>query len=345
MMPGHVGPWLVGPQPRRRLVDPGDGPELHGRQVGQPAVDLALVEALGPCRIPRGPVPASRPSRAWRSRRPARRPGLAGRRGRRRRGPARWCPLGWATSRRRTPSGRSTRRSPSGSSQPAIARACGTSVPASAASSRYSRSIVSLRPLGTTAGRTPQGHAVAVPGDLEELVGGAAGDEAAGRAARPARVGPGRPSSARAGRGRSRCRRRHRGRLRRPVRRPRVGSALTGSPPRARGSSANFSRAAATRSGRCSVGHRPGAGLVALQHLAGHGHPVHLGRPVDQSHDRGRHPHRAQRHLVGDPQRPVHLDGPLHDVVQHLRGEHLDGGDVVADPRGSRWYWSISQAT
>ena len=32
------------------------------------------------------------------------------------------------------------------------------------------------------------------------------------------------------------------------------------------------------------------------------------------------------------PEGAVDLDGALDDVVQHLRGEHLDGGDVVADP-------------
>ena len=80
-----------------------------------------------------------------------------------------------------------------------------------------------------------------------------------------------------------------------------------------------LARAAASFSGRCSVGHAPGAGLVALQDLAGHGDTVHLAGTVDQAHDRHHHPVPTQGELVGDTEGAVHLDGALHDVVQHLR--------------------------
>ncbi len=95
--------------------------------------------------------------------------------------------------------------------------------------------------------------------------------------------------------------------------------------------SANLARAAASFSGRCSVGHAPGRGFVPLQDLAGHGDAVHLARAVDEPHDRHHHPVAAQGQLVGDTERAVHLDGALHDVVQHLGGEHLDRRDVVTD--------------
>ena len=49
--------------------------------------------------------------------------------------------------------------------------------------------------------------------------------------------------------------------------------------------SANFSRAAATFSGRCSVGHRPGAGLYRFSTWRAMRHLVHFGRSVDETHD------------------------------------------------------------
>ena len=79
------------------------------------------------------------------------------------------------------------------------------------------------------------------------------------------------------------------------------------------------------------AGPQPVDRLVALEHLAGDGVAVHLGGPVDQTHDRRRHPHPAERHLVGDAERPVDLDGPLGHVVEDLGGEDLDGGDVPPD--------------
>ena len=58
---------------------------------------------------------------------------------------------------------------------------------------------------------------------------------------------------------------------------------------------------------------------VPLQHLAGHRLAVHLVGPVVDPGRPGRPVHRLQRQVAREPQRPVHLDGAVDHVVEHLR--------------------------
>ena len=118
---------------------PGQLAALDPLEERGPAVDLALVEAVGPAEVLRGPWPASRPSTAGRCPRPAGRPGpgRASRSVSNGAGQSPTCPS--ATSRRRSPSGRRCGPAPTGRRRRRWPAVCGTSVPPRASMIRHSR--------------------------------------------------------------------------------------------------------------------------------------------------------------------------------------------------------------
>ena len=174
-----------------------------------------------------------------------------------------------------------------------MASVCGTSVPVRASMIRHSRRMPSSRGAGAVVGRLAQGAVQVASPDLEDLVLAAAGDVTAARSGGPPREALGCPS-------------RRPGRRRRLSARRRVGAhSVATSCSRY---SANFSRAASCLAGYPGAGPHPVSGPALLQQGAGHRDPVHLCGPVDQAQGHSPLPHAGQRHLVGDAERPVHLD-------------------------------------
>ena len=312
---GDVVDRLVGPQPGRGLVEAGQLPALDPLEEGGPAVDLALVEAVGPAEVLQAlglPVDlrqqgdaldqlvgqARRGPRGRRRRAPAR----AGSRRASSRGPS-------ATSRRRSPSGRRPGPAPSVSVHAAMAGVWGTSVPVERLDDAPLPQMPVVPALRRGRRRDAQRAVEVAPADLVDLVLGAARHEAAlDRLAR--RPGPGRPASApRRVDGRSQ------------VARPRARGTRPASPGPRPPSSGGARWARGRRSGRWS--RRTWRATVTLWTSVGPS-----ARPMTLAAEQ----HPGERHLVADAEGAVDLHGPPGDVVEHGRHDHLDGGDVLAHP-------------
>ena len=271
--PGDEVDRPVGAQPRGRFVEAGELAALDALEERGPAVDLALVEAVGAAEVLRAlrlPVDVRRAARCPR---PAGRRGPRGPRGRCRTARATSCrPSGpSATSRRRSPSGRRCGRAPTGPRTPRWPAVCGTSVPSSASMIRHSRRMPSSRVAGAVGGGmriTPCSVAAA---DLVDLV-------LASRRRRT-RCSSGSPFPG------SPC-------VVHPCREPlEVDHRFPTSCSRC---SANFA------CGRLHLLRDPLGGpdvvarLVVAEHLAGDGDLVDLGRPVGEAHHRGAVDHRRR---------------------------------------------------
>jgi hypothetical protein len=147
---GTVRARLVRPQPRRRVVDAGQLAELARREVREPAVHLALVETLGlaePLEAARSPVDAREPrdcvDELEREALPCVEVGVE------RRGPAVRAHAGPAVDELHQVEGRADHVDVVAGGEDAAVRHVRI---LSAASTRYSRSIVSFRPFGTLRG-------------------------------------------------------------------------------------------------------------------------------------------------------------------------------------------------
>ncbi len=170
--PGHVVAGLMGAQPRRRGVEPGDVAELHGGEMAHPPVHLAFVESVGT-------------AEALEATRPPVDPGQLGDAVDELEGQA---PAGLEVGVERCGPAPATHRGPAVDvlhqieaaphESGVVAHGQGPGVGDVGVGQRREQPVLAqhglVAPGGDDAGRTAQGHAVPAPADLEQLVGGAA---------------------------------------------------------------------------------------------------------------------------------------------------------------------------
>ena len=290
MLEHHVGELVVAvhqardvvdravrPQPGGRLVEAGQLAALDALEERRPAVHLALVEALGPAQVRRGPWPASPP-----------------------RDSSAMPSTSWKARPRRA--SRSVSKG-AGHCAPGRHRRPPVDEPHQVEGAAEHRRVgahgdgLGVRDVGARSRASMMRHSRTMPSSRRRRGARAAGCawRRAGRrgAARRSRSGcPPRCSWCSSGSPTpSPCASSQAQSFvvgdRRDVADGLSSVVLTGSPPPARGTAANLARAASCRLGSHCVGHMSSVGLVVAQHLAGHGHLVHLGRAVGQAHDAG----------------------------------------------------------